>query len=204
MFRPSHFDVDDPDVIVGLARAAGFGHLVVAGDDGVISTPLPFVIDDECTRVRGHVARPNSIWRNAPTAALVIVPVTDAYISPSWYPSKQVDGKVVPTWNYEVVHVHGRLVAHDDPVWIDRQIRDLTDVNERVLDQPWSVDDAPEEYIAKMRRGIVGVEVIVDRIEGKRKLSQNRSDADRTGAVDGLESRGDPRSGVVADAMREI
>jgi transcriptional regulator len=201
VYRPSHFSVDETDVIVGLLRSAGFGHLVVNDDGGLTSTPMPFVIDDACTRMRGHVARPNPIWRSAPTSAMLIVPVTDAYVSPSWYPSKRVDGKVVPTWNYEIVHLHGRLVAHDDDAWIDRQIRDLTDTNERTLDDPWSVDDAPVEYVNRMRRGIVGVELIVERSEGKCKLSQNRSGDDRPGAIAGLRSRGDGRSDAPADAM---
>ncbi len=186
MYRPPAFAEDDVDVMVALARSAGFGHLVVAGEHGLASTPVPFVVDDACTSLRMHLARPNHVWRLAPGRALLIVPVSDTYISPAWYPSKAEHGKVVPTWNYEVVHAHGDLVAHDDRAWVLQQIRDLTDTNEQAFAEPWSIDDPPEGYIAKMVRGIVGIELVVDRVEGKRKLSQNRADDDLAGAIAGL------------------
>ncbi len=202
MYVPRHFAEHGHDIVLGLVRSAAFGHLVVAGGDGLESTPVPFVVDDELTSVRAHVARPNRIWAMAPCDALVIVPITDAYVSPSWYPSKAEHGKVVPTWNYEVVHLHGRLVAHDDDAWIDRQIRDLTDTNEAPLAEPWSVDDAPDTFIATTRRGIVGVELEVTRVDAKRKLSQNRSPDDVTGAISGLRASGSARSQSIADAMQ--
>jgi transcriptional regulator len=129
------------------------------------------------------------------------VPVTDTYVSPSWYPSKRVDGKVVPTWNYEVVHVAGRLTATTDAEWLHRQIRDLTDTHEAHRDEPWSVDDAPADFLAKMVNGIVGVELAVTRLEGKRKLSQNRPEADVAGVLAAL-AEGDERDRRVAAAMR--
>ena len=202
MYRSPAFAVDDADELVALARAAAFGHLVVTGaDGGLLSTPLPFVISDDGALVRAHLARPNPVWKAAPCEALLIVPVTDAYVSPSWYPSKRVDGKVVPTWNYEVVHAAGRLTSHDDPEWLARQIRDLTDLHESPRDQPWSVDDAPADYIATMVKGIVGIELAVTRLEGKRKLSQNRPEADVEGVIAAL-SEGDERDRRVAAAMR--
>jgi transcriptional regulator len=133
---------------------------------------------------------------------LVILPVNDAYISPSWYPSKAAGGKVVPTWNYEIVHAHGKLVAHDDVEWLDRLVRDLTERHERANPDPWAVDDAPADFVAAMLRGIVGVEVAVERLEGKRKLSQNRAEDDQRGAVAGLDATAAPRSAALADAMR--
>jgi transcriptional regulator len=186
MFLPRHFTEDDRHRIVALTRSAGFGHLVVAGPDGLASTPLPFVVDDELASLRAHLARPSPVWRMAPCAALVIVPVSDTYISPSWYSSKAEHGKVVPTWNYEVVHLHGSLVAHDDPAWISEQVRDLTDLNEATMPAPWSVDDAPSDYVAQMARGIVGVELVVVRVDAKRKLSQNKVADDVTGVIAGL------------------
>ena len=162
-----------------MVRASGFGHLVVHGGDGFSSTPLPFVVDDALSSVRAHVARANPLWRTAPCNALLIVPGRDGYVSPGWYPSKAEHGKVVPTWNYEVVHLHGLLVAHDDDGWIDRQIRDLTETNEAALPEPWSVDDPPSGYVEQVRRGIVGVELVVDRVDAKRKASQNREQRDR-------------------------
>lgn len=205
MYLPRHFAVDDYETVVVLVRRASYGHLVVASSDGLVSTPMPFVVDDGLTSLRAHLSRPNGVWRAAPCDALVVVPVTDAYISPGWYPSKQVDGKVVPTWNYEVVHLHGRLVAHDDADWVAAQIRELTDTNEAEVRtgaaEPWSVDDAPDGFIEQLQRGIVGIELEIASVEAKRKLSQNRSDDDAAGAVAGLRARGDGRSDAVADAM---
>ena len=110
---PRHFLEGDPVAAVAMARSVGFGHLTVTGADGLISTPVPFLIDDDATAVRAHLARPNPVLAAAPADALLVVPVSDAYVSPNWYPSKAEHGKVVPTWNYEVVHLHGRLVTHD-------------------------------------------------------------------------------------------
>jgi transcriptional regulator len=186
MYVPRHFREDDTEAAVAMARSAGFGHLVVAGRDGPTSTPIPFLISDDGGQVRAHLARPNSIWKLAPCEALLIVPGSDNYISPSWYPSKAEHGKVVPTWNYEVVHLHGRLVAHDDAEWTAGMVRDLTDLHEGALPAPWSVDDAPPDYIEQLMGGIVGIELEVSRIEAKRKLSQNRSDADRAGIAAAL------------------
>lgn len=162
-----------------MVRAAGFGHLVLHGADGLTSTPVPFVVDDELRTVRAHVARPNPIWRAAPCDALLIVPGRDDYVSPGWYPSKAEHGRVVPTWNYEVVHLRGRLALHDDGEWVVRQLRDLTDLNEAAMAEPWSVDDPPEGYVEQLRRGTVGLELEVTRIEAKRKASQNREPRDR-------------------------
>ena len=136
--------------------------------------------------MRGHLARPNPLWRLAPCDALAIVSLSDAYISPSWYPSKAVNGKVVPTWNYEVVHAHGTLVAHDDVEWLERLVRDLTDRHERANAEPWAVDDdarrlSHRDAARDRRRRDRG-----RAHEGKRKLSQNRSDEDQRGAVEGL------------------
>jgi transcriptional regulator len=203
MYVPRHFAEDRYDIVRTLLRAAGFGHLVVATSDGLESTPVPFVVDDGLTSVRAHVARPNPIWKLTPNDALLIVPVTDAYVSPSWYPSKAEHGKVVPTWNYEVVHLHGHLVAHDDAHWVDRQIRDLTDTNEANLPEPWSVDDAPTGYVDATKRGIVGIELAVTRVDAKRKLSQNRPDEDRAGVRRGLDEASS-RGQAVREAMRTL
>ncbi len=200
MYLPRDFVEADDEVILSLVRLAGFGHLVCSTGGGLASTPLPFVVDDSIGSVRAHVARPNAIWRSAPCDALLIVPVSDAYVSPTWYPSKGVHGKVVPTWNYEVVHLHGRLEAHDDPAWVRRQIDDLTDLNEASMPSPWSSGDAPADYITALAKGIVGVELHVDRVAAKRKLSQNKSDDDRTGVIDGFRSQNRAHR-QVADSM---
>ena len=145
MYRPTAFAEDDLDVVLDMIDQASLAHLVVHTSDGFESSPLPILADvrDGIVHLRGHLARPNPLWRLAPCDAFVIVALSDAYISPSWYPSKAVNGKVVPTWNYEVVHAHGKLVAHDDVEWLERLVRDLTERHERANAEPWAVDDAP-------------------------------------------------------------
>lgn len=197
---PRHFTESDRGAVAAMARAAGFGHLTVAGADGLVSTPAPFLIDDDATLVRAHLARQNPLLAAAPADALLVVPVSDTYVSPGWYPSKAEHGKVVPTWNYEVVHLHGRLVTHD-PEWTLRLVRDLTDHHEAEMPSPWSVDDAPDTYIDGLLRGIVGISIEVTRVDAKRKLSQNKPPGDLDGAIAGLRS-GDRRGALlVADAM---
>jgi transcriptional regulator len=186
VYRQGAFAVEDLAEMVALARSAGVGHLVVAAPDGMTASPVPFVIDDAATAVRAHLARPNSIWKLAPCPALLIVPVSDTYVSPAWYATKTEHGKVVPTWNYEVVHIHGRLVAHDDGAWVAQQIDDLTNENERSRPDPWAVGDAPADYVTGLQRAIVGIELVIERIEATRKLSQNKSEADQAGVVEGL------------------
>lgn len=204
MYLPRTFAEERTDVLAALVRSVGFGHLVVTGADGLASTPVPFVVDDALTDVRAHLARPNPVWRHAPCDALLIVPVTDSYVTPSWYPSKSEHGKVVPTWNYEVVHLHGRLVAHDDATWLDAQIRELTDTNEAAFHEPWSVDDAPADFVHQLAKGIVGLSLSVSRIEGKRKLSQNRPAEDVDGVRDGLRRSPSRGAAQVADAMDHL
>ena len=129
------------------------------------------------------------------------MPVTDTYVSPAWYASKAEHGKVVPTWNYELAQFHGRLIAHDDGVWVAEQIRELTLANEHDRADPWSVEDAPADYIANVQRAIVGVELIVEHIEATRKLSQNKPDADQAGVIDGLATSTRRGAGDVRRAM---
>ncbi len=192
MYLPRAFAVDDSETVRTVLRDVGFGHLVTqgAGTTGLNSTPLPFLIDDELTTVRAHFARANAHWKNIDGAeALLIVPSTDAYISPRWYPSKAVDGKVVPTWNYEVVHLHGTITIHDDPTWMLEMLHALTAQNEQqVTDEtgPWTIEDAPTDYIASRLKAIVGVSMAVTAIEAKRKLNQNKPEGDLQGSAAGL------------------
>lgn len=200
MYTPPNFAETGDAVVLELVRSTGFGHLVCQTTDGMASSPVPFVVDDELRSVRAHVARANPIWRASEGPALLIVAIADAYISPGWYPSKAEHGKVVPTWNYEVVHLHGALTIHDDSAWVGQQINDLTDHNEAPLPQPWAVGDAPDEFIAKQQRAIVGIEMVVARVEAKRKLSQNRSATDYDGVIKGLTAQ-TQNGGPIADAM---
>jgi transcriptional regulator len=201
MYRPRHFAADDSWAIATASRI-GFGHLVVSGAAGLESTPLPFLVSPDGMSIRAHVARPNPIWRAAPCSMLLIVSGADAYVSPSVYPSKQVDGKVVPTWNYEVVHAHGSATVIDDADWLLNLVTDLTDRHEGARvgrSETWAVSDAPDEYLEKLLGAIVGLELNIERWEGKRKLSQNRGEDIAAVAAD--LATGSPTEQQVAAAM---
>jgi transcriptional regulator len=207
MFRPPAFDLESRVEILDVLQRTVFGHLVTNGPGGLASTALPFVIDDELSCVRAHFARANPHWRELDGSdALMIVPGTDGYISPRWYPSKAEHGKVVPTWNYELVHLHGTISIHDDAEWKLRLVSDLTDHNERHVDDPtlrekWGVSDAPSEFIDKQLKAIVGVQLTISTVEAKRKLSQNKTDADRDGVIDGLNRSSGHRDADLAASM---
>jgi transcriptional regulator len=149
------------------------------------------------------MALANPHWRSidAGTPALAVVTGPEAYVSPSFYPSKAEHGRVVPTWNYSAVHLTGRLSVHTDADWLRAQVGLLTDAMEEGRPEPWQVDDAPATYVEQMLRAIVGLELAVERVEGKAKLSQNRSAADRQGVVAGLRATGRDRDAAVAQAM---
>ena len=153
----------------------------------------------------GHFARGNTQWKtyDATAEALAIFRGDDAYVSPSWYASKAAHGRVVPTWNYLTVHVHGPLVVHDDHEWKRRFLERLTAIHEAGRPEPWSITEAPQQYIEAQLRAVVGVELRVERIEAKWKLSQNRDDADVAGVVDHL-AVGDVRQQAIAERMRSL
>ena len=188
MYLPPHFRIEDRAQQFALIRARPFGLLVTNGPGGLMANPLPFHLDAEAGVLRAHVARANPQWREADGSreALVVFQDVDAYVTPGWYATKRETGKVVPTWNYSAVHVHGAMRAVVDRDWLRELVGDLTDTHEATRKEPWKMDDAPSDYLDVMVRGIVGVEVRIARIEGKAKLSQNRSEADRAGVVAGL------------------
>src|SRR6476469_6351188 len=194
MYIPAHFAAADAAVQDLLARH-GAADLITLTGDGLLATMLPFAYEPaagEHGTLLGHVARNNDQWRKpALGESLAIVRGPDAYVSPSWYAAKAEHGRVVPTWNYVTAHVYGRLVVHDDPVWVEDLVRRLTDRHEQGNPEPWSVDDAPTRFIAGQLRAIVGLELVITRIEAKLKLSQNRPPADITGGLAGLEAAGD-------------
>jgi transcriptional regulator len=207
MYVPRHFAATD-DQIARLLAAPIAGDLITPTTDGLQATLLPWLhVPDPAGgpgRLQGHLARNNPHWRSDPTGeSLVILKGPDAYISPSWYASKAEHGRVVPTWNYLICHLHGELVVHDDVGWLADLVRRLTDHHETQHPggaEPWSVDDAPAKFVNGQLRAIVGVELIISRIEAKAKLSQNRPAADVAGVIDGLAARGDR---AAADAVRE-
>jgi transcriptional regulator len=201
MYVPAQFRADESTVRTLLDRS-GAGDLVTVGEDGLLASLIPFVHDPgagEHGSLLGHLARNNPQWRETATdQALVILRGPDAYVSPGWYASKAEHGRVVPTWDYVTVHVHGRLVVHDDTEFVADVVRRLTEKHEAGRDRPWSVEDAPPAFVAGQLRAVVGVEVQVTRIEAKAKLSQNRPEADVDGVVAGLLADGRPD---VADAV---
>jgi transcriptional regulator len=163
------------------------GELVTATKEGPLATLLPWVVNLEGERLLGHLARPNRQWQTPWLGqALVIATGTNGYISPSWYASKAEHGRVVPTWNYLTLHVYGELVVHDDPGWVRDLVDRLTDRHESGRPTPWRVDDAPADYLEGQLRAIVGVELAIDRVEAKLKLSQNKSADDVAGVIAGL------------------
>src|SRR5690606_13762548 len=173
-----------------IIREARLSTLVTMTAEGLVATPLPLFLDDtegEFGTLYGHLAKANPQWKLPPACdALIIFAGPDAYITPSWYASKREHGKVVPTWNYEAVHAYGPTEFFDDEERLLNVVTRLTNLHEKPRAQPWAITDAPESFIKGQIRGIVGVRVPITRIEGKRKMSQNRTEADREGIAVGL------------------
>ncbi|MEN3032527.1 FMN-binding negative transcriptional regulator [Chromobacterium amazonense] len=205
MYLPKHFQASDADALCHLMRARPLATLAINGDDGPLVNHIPLlaVRREEALILRGHVARANPLWKQlgGEPQAVAIFQGDDAYVTPSWYPAKAEHGKVVPTWNYMVAHARGRLRAVDDRAWLRQLLNDLTTEHEAAFAQPWRMGDAPADYIDKMMAAIVGIELTVDSLEGKFKLSQNQSDVARDGVRAGLRERGEPRADGVAAAM---
>jgi transcriptional regulator len=192
MYQPQHFREDDPAVQHALIRAHPLGLLVTVGKAGIEANHIPFVLDPSGTLLQGHLARPNTQWQTFdPSAdALVVFQGPEAYITPSWYATKTETGRVVPTWNYAVVQVRGRMRAIDDHAWLRTQIDALTRSQEDGRDHQWHVGDAPAAFIDGQVKGIVGVEIAITSINGKWKVSQNRTEADQMGVIAGLHAAG--------------
>jgi transcriptional regulator len=204
VYVPEHFAMSDA-AVQDLLREHGAGDLVTATSQGLLVTLLPFVYDPARGphgALLGHVARTNEQWRHAPEGkSLVILRGPDAYITPQWYAAKAEHGRVVPTWNYVTAHVYGDLVVHDDVAWVGDLVRRLTEKHEAGRPEPWAVDDAPPAFVAGQLRAVVGVELVISRIEAKAKLSQNRPPADIDGVVEGTRRHGDAEmSRAVAQA----
>lgn len=193
MYNPPHFEETRTAVLHQAMRGIGFASLVSAGEGGIAASHLPLVLDETggpLGTLSGHFARPNPHWKEMGDTALAMFLGPHFYVTPSWYASKQEGGKVVPTWNYIAVHAHGAVTIHDDAAWLHDHLERLTRAQEEGRAHPWGVGDAPESYLAALKRGIVGFSLTITRLEGKWKLSQNRSDADRAGVRDGLLAEG--------------
>jgi transcriptional regulator len=199
-----HFNRMDGDDVPGFLDAIGTAEVVTVGADGYpLATLMPFVREDD--RLLLHMARANPHWRaiDGATPGLAIVAGPQAYVSPSWYATKQEHGRVVPTWNYSAAHLVGTVTVHHDADWLRDLVTRLTDLHEAGRPERWAVTDPPATYVDKQLKAIVGVELRIERVDAKAKLSQNRSDEDRTGVVAGLESEGAARDRAVARAMRD-
>src|SRR3954468_24224395 len=206
MYQPAHHREDRLEVQQELIRAFPLGTLVTSGPSGLVANHVPFLIDPAASKLgtlKAHLARANPQWRELDPAAeaLVIFQGAESYITPSWYETKRETGKVVPTWNYAVVHAYGRIAVKDDEAWLRRHIAELTALNERDRAEPWAVTDAPETFVAAMARAIVGMEIEVARIEGKWKVSQNRPEADRRGVVAGLRAEDSEPARAMAELV---
>jgi len=205
VYNPSHFNTsDDRAALLALMRAHPLGALVTHGPQGLDANHLPFEVDEAAGVLRAHVARANPLWQQVPAegmSAMVVFRGDDGYISPNWYPSKHETHRQVPTWNYQVVHVHGQLTVMDQERFVRGLVARLTREHEKRSGQakPWMMGDAPADYIDQMLAAIVGIEVTLERLEGKFKLSQNKEARDREGAIAGLSDR---QCLGLADAMR--
>lgn len=214
MHVPTEFELGDQGTILDVLRTVGFGHLVTSQtgpnpDPDLDCSALPFLVDDELTTLRVHFSRRNPHWNTIDRRrALMIVPTADAYISPRWYPSTRAHGRVVPTWNYEVINIHGTIDIRDDPSWKLDLVSELSMHNEQRLatptpDNEWHIDDAPNSYIHQRLDQIVGAQFNIERLQARRKLGQNLTDTDRAGAINGLNSTRHPADSTIARLMAD-
>jgi len=205
MYTPAHFSADDPDALIARLARRSAGVLVTVDVDGTpIGTHLPILWDGLSRVAIGHIARANPQWRGGGGRGLMVLSGADAYVTPSWYPSKDEHGKAVPTWNYEAVHLSGRVEWFDEPTRLRAAVADLSALHESDRPQPWAVEDAPRAYVEAMLGAIVGMALHVDRIEAKRKLSQNKSVIDFSGVAAGLAESDSPRDREVAALMCSV
>jgi transcriptional regulator len=190
MYVPAAFHADDLGALHDAMRQARLSSFVTATAEGLLATPLPLVLAPEegpYGTLYGHLARANPQWTLSPTGdAMALFMGPDAYVTPSWYPSKLEHHKVVPTWNYVAVHAYGPVAFFDDADRLLDIVTRLTDLHEKPLAEPWGVVDAPDAFIRAQLRGIVGLRMPIARVEGKIKMSQNRSAEDRAGVATGL------------------
>ena len=203
MYIPKHFQPSDKAAQEFLSQIES-GHLVSNTEKGLVSTLLPLIYDQETNSLLGHVAKLN-IQASLPTnqEALVISMLNETYISPNWYASKEEHHKVVPTWDYMMVHAYGQLVIHDEPEWILNQVTRLTNHFEANQPKPWNVDQAPTDYVDGQIRAIVGIELEINRIEASFKMSQNKSKADLDGVIAGLQKADKVSISEAIDALRQ-
>lgn len=203
MYLPKSFAETRREVLDALLRAYPLATVLLTGADGIVANLVPFELDGP-QRLRGHVARGNELAHADGAEVLLLFHGPQGYVSPNWYPSKHVSGREVPTWNYAVVEVRGRLRVIDDAQWLRAFLERLTDRHEAGLPQPWHVGDAPPDHIETSLRAIVGLEIAISQIGGKFKLSQNHPAANRAGVVEGLRRHAAPGDAELADLMVRV
>ena len=208
MYQPPHFVEDRLEVQHALIFDNPLGLLISNGSHGLSADPVPFVLDPDrgpLGTLRAHIATANRLWQgqDPESEVLIVFQGPQHYVSPGWYPTKQETGKVVPTSNYVTVHAYGRLTVIEDTAWLKAQIEALTQGQEQAQAQPWSVGDAPDAYIAGQMRAIIGLEIRIDRMIGKVKVSQNKTEADRRGVAQGLDATGTDAAQAMATWVRQ-
>lgn len=207
VYLPEHFDAPDPDGMREIIERFPLATIVTLGPDGICANHIPLLLEPDRGphgTLIGHVARDNTLWRDGQHQGetLAVFQAQDAYISPNWYPTKAETHKVVPTWNYVVVHAYGPLVIHDDEKWLRGAVGKLTRTMEAITSaHPWKMADAPRDYLDDMLGSIVGIEIPVARMIGKAKASQNREPVDREGAAAGLRATGKHAAIAMADVI---
>lgn len=207
MYTPAHFALTDSEGLHDLIRSHPLGTLVTQAEGHLDANHIPFLLDAEPGEpgtLTAHVARANPVWQQCRDGAqvLVIFRGAEGYISPGWYPSKQETHRLVPTWNYEAVHVHGHLTVHDDEKFVRGVVGRLTRLHESAQTTPWKMSDSPREFIDSMLEAIVGLQIRITRLEGKAKLSQNREARDLQGAATALRARGGTALAQAMDAAK--
>jgi len=209
MYVPSHFEETRPEVLHDLIREHGLAVLVTLGPDGLNANHIPLELDPgpaPLGTLRGHVARGNPVWRDVSpdVEALAVFQGPQAYISPAWYQTKRESGKVVPTYNYAVVHAYGPMRVIEDRAWLRGLVERLTSRYEAGSAEPWKVTDAPADFVEQMLGGIVGIEIPLTRLTGKWKVSQNRPAVDREGVVAGLSGLPDGDARAMSALVKKV
>ena len=209
MYIPRANEENRISVMHALIVSQPLGTLVTLGTSGLFASHIPMVLEDDGSQfgvLKGHISRANTQWRDfVPTVdALAIFAGHQHYISPNWYPGKQEHGKEVPTWNYAVVHAYGPLKVIEDEQWLLTFLHRLTDIHEAESPVPWKVSDAPAEFIRSLLNGIIGLELPIHRLEGKWKVSQNRTEAERKGVIEGLSKLNTPASLAMKSLVEEV
>lgn len=208
LYISKHHQFTEQNAILSLVDAHPLGAWVCQSKDGMVANHVPFFLDRTLGprgTLIGHVARANNVWQKitADAPSVVLFQGAQAYITPSWYPGKAEHGKVVPTWNYAVAHIHGTARVIEDPKWILGMLNRLTNAQESMQAKPWRVSDAPSHFIDGLMRAIVGIEISIDRLEGKLKASQDEDLQDRQGTVKGLQAAPGDQSHAMADLVAE-